>query len=125
MKLQYLHNINEFDEHAVRLSDFNSAQADAFRQVVEELVTGKPDFINLSDLEFIEEINCSLLLRISEEDTGITTRDGKDFFCDLTAEGYKDMIRLIEPFCKKESQSYQWLYELDVPIGFLFSAGEK
>jgi hypothetical protein len=46
-----------------------------------------------------------------------------DFECSLTDAAYKEMVYLMEPFCVKEATGYQWLYEIDCPIDFLFSPG--
>lgn len=125
MKLKFLENINEYDEHAVRLNDFDKAQATLFLQILKDLITNQNAFINLSEHEFIEPINCELILRVSETDEGITTEDNKHFFCDLTLESYAEMIKLIEPFCIKETDAYRILYDLDNPIDFIFSAGKE
>jgi hypothetical protein len=125
MKLKFLENINEYDEHAVRLNDFDKTQAAMFLQILKELTTNKNTFVNLSDYEFIEPVNCELVLRISETDEGITTEDYQHFFCDLTLEGYVEIIKLIEPFCIKETDAYRILYDLDNPIDFIFSAGKE
>ena len=125
MKLKFLRDINEYGEHAIRLNDFDKAQASLFFQILSELVSKKIDTIELSDFEFIEVVNCSLTLRISETDEGIVTNDYKHFFCDMTSEGYKEMMKLIEPFCIKETDAYRILYELDNPIEFIFSAGKE
>ena len=125
MKLKFLENINEYDEHAVRLNDFDKTQASMFLQILIDLTKNAGQFINLSDYEFIESINCELILRVSETDEGITTEDYQHFFCDLTLEGYAEMIKLIEPFCIKESDAYRILYDLDNPIDFIFSAGKE
>ena len=125
MKLKFLENINEYDEHAVRLNDFDKAQAAMFRQILKELTTNKNSSINLSTYEFIEPINCELILRVSETDEGITTEDYQHFFCDLTLKGYAGIINLIEPFCIKETDAYLILYDLDNPIDFIFSAGKE
>jgi hypothetical protein len=53
-------------------------------------------------------------------DEGILTKDNQTFFCILTIDGFKKMIKLIAPFCKKESKGYQYLYEIDNPIDLLF-----
>jgi hypothetical protein len=89
------------------------------------LTTNENAFINLSDYEFIEPVNCELILRVSETDDGITTEDNKLFFCDLTREAYAEMIKLIEPFCIRETDAYRILYDLDNPIDFIFSAGKE
>lgn len=125
MKLKFLENINEYDEHAVRLNDFDKAQAALFLQILNDLITGKKEIIDLADYEFIERVNCELALRISETDEGITTEDNRHFVCHLTMEGYKEIIRLIEPFCVKETDAYRILYDLDNPIDFIFSAGKE
>ena len=125
MKLKFLKDINEYGEHAIRLNDFDKAQAGMFLLILRELVLRKKDSIELADYEFIEAVNCSLTLRISETDEGIITDDYKYFYCDLTIDGYKEMIKLIEPFCIRETDAYRILYELDNPIDFIFSAGKE
>jgi len=125
MKLKFLENINEYGEHAVRLNDFDKAQAKLFLQILKELTDNNKTGIELSDYEFIEPVNCNLTLRVSETDEGIMTDDNRNFFCDLTLAGYSDMIKLVEPFCLKETDAYRILYELDNPIEFIFSAGKE
>ncbi|MBI2270528.1 MAG: hypothetical protein HYU69_09260 [Bacteroidetes bacterium] len=125
MKLEFLKNITEYNEHAVRLFDFNSLQAKEFRQAINELIANHEDHIDLTSLGFIQPINCKLTLRVGESDEGISTVDDHNFFCDLTINNYKDMIQLVEPFCRRESSGYQWLYDIDTPIDFLFSAGKE
>jgi len=125
MKLKFLENINEYDEHAVRLSDFDKSQAAMFLSILNDLIKNKRPFINLSDYEFIESVNCELILRISETDEGIVSDDNVHFFCDLTLEAYAEMIKLIEPFSFKETDAYRILYDLDNPIDFIFSAGKE
>ncbi len=125
MKLKFLENINEYDEHAVRLNDFDKVQAGMFLQILTDLIKNEKQFINLSDYEFIEAVNCELTFRVTETDEGITTEDYQHFFCDLTLNGYAEMIKLIEPFCIKETDAYRILYDLDNPIEFIFSAGKE
>jgi len=125
MKLKFLENINEYDEHAVRLNDFDKTQAALFLEILKDLTKNSDLFINLSDYEFIDPVNCELILRVSEIDEGITSEDNIHFYCDLTLEAYADMIKLIEPFCLKETDAYRILYDLDNPIDFIFSAGKE
>lgn len=125
MKLEFIKNINGFDEHAIRLSDFTSSQAAAFRDTIDGLIADSesPLELDLTSLDFMDSVNCRLLLRTSAEDTGISTTDNINFICDLTLEAYKGISKLLQPFCRKESRGYQWLYDIDTPIGFLFSSG--
>lgn len=144
MKLEYIKDINGYDEHAIRLSDFDSAQANKFRDVINGLIAANTNQthvkvlpvgedlgeapktpVELTSHDFIELLNIKLTLRVAEEDLGITTTDYVDFFCDLTIDSYKNIAMLLEPFCRKESRGYQWLYDIDTPIGFLFSAGGR
>jgi hypothetical protein len=125
MKLKFLENINAYGEHAIRLNDFNKAEASKFLAIIKDLVSGPKQIIYLSSYEFIIPVNCTLTLRIAETDEGIITEDNKEFFCDLTPDAYEEMILLIEPFCLKETDAYRFLYELDNPIDFLFSAGRE
>jgi hypothetical protein len=125
MKLKFLEDINEFGEHAIRLNDFDKAQASLFHQILVDFTTGEKQLVKLSDYDFIEPVNCELSLRISETDEGIFSDDNRHFFCDLTLEAYAEMIKLIEPFCMKEMDAYRILYDLDNPIDFIFSAGKE
>lgn len=121
MQLDYIDNFNEYDDNIVRLYDFDMAEANKFRQIVQQsiLVNMKP--LNLASVDFIEARNCYLTLRISEEDEGITTEDKIEFYCDLTVNGYRQMISLLEQFCSKETKGYQFLYDIDSHTDFLFS----
>ena len=124
MQLEFLEDINNYQEDIIRLYGFDSAEAIKFKSVIDKLIVDQKN-IDLSTLDFIQAINCDLSLRVSETDEGITASAKGNFNCDLTLESYKRISTLIEPFCKKESRGFQWLYELDTPIDFLFSPGGK
>ena len=130
MKLEFLDDISNggqfsgvVTDQLVRLYDFDQIQADNFRKAIQQTLieNGRP--LNLIEVDFIKAVNCNLTLRISEIDLGIKSNDNSNFFCDLTINGYENMINLIEPFCKKGNDGYQWLYDIDTPIEFLFSPG--
>ena len=123
MQLDYIDKINEFGDNMVRLYDFDRQQAKAFQQLVHQAVVVERKLLDLSTVEFIEARNCNLILRITEEDTGIIRTGKQKFHCDLTIQGFKHMIFLLEPFCKKETKGYQWLYDIDSQTDFLFSPG--
>ena len=121
MQLDYIDNINAYGDNIVRLYDFDSKEAGKFRQLVQQTLVVNKVPLDLSTIDFIEARNCSLTLRISEEDEGISSTDDQSFFCDLTIEGYQQMISLLEQFCNKETKGYQFLYDIDSQIDFLFS----
>lgn len=130
MKLEFLDDISDggkyeggVTDQLLRLYDFDKIQADKFRHAIQCTIIEKKETLDLSDLEFIEPINCNLTLRLAETGIGITTNDKTNFICDLTINEYKHMINLLEPFCIEDSNGYQWLYDLNTPIEFLFSPG--
>lgn len=121
MKLGFLDNVNEYGDQVVRLYNFNQEEAILFRNAVQKTVIDSDLSLDLSSLDFIEHTNCKLILLVAETDEGILTMDNQSFLCVLTVEGFKNMLRLIEPFCQKESKSFVMLYDIDSQIDFLFS----
>jgi uncharacterized membrane-anchored protein len=121
MTLDYIHNINGSGEHMVRLYNFDQQQAQQLSEAIKERIITQMEPLDLSTLEWIESRNCVLTMRIATEDIGIITNNGRQFFCDLTHRGFQEMIDLLEPFCSKKTKGYQWLYDIDNPIDFLFS----
>ena len=123
MNLDYIDKTNEYGDNLVRLYNFDMAEAIKFRDAIQQTIIVNKKLLPLTTLDFIQSRNCYLTLRISDEDEGITTPDKVNFVCDLTLKGYEQMILLLEPFCKKETKGYQWLYDIDSQTDFLFSPG--
>jgi hypothetical protein len=130
MKIEFLDDIsdggrfpNADPNQLVRLYGFDNLQARLLRHAIQNVIIESKKNIALTTLNFIQAINCNLTLQIGDIDKGITTSDYKNFVCNLTIEKYKEMVFLMEPFCDKETCGYQWLYDLDTPIDFLFSPG--
>lgn len=121
MKLEFLDDVNEYGDQVIRLYNFDKAEAIKFRDDIRNTVINTNSSLDLNTLDYIEHINCKLILHLSETDEGILTMDNKTFFCDLTLDGYKNMVQLIEPFCVKESKSFTMLYDIDTQVDFLFS----
>jgi len=121
MELDFIDNINGFGESVVRLYNFNKTESTKFRDLIEDVIINKKQKLYLSEVGFIEPRNCKLILGIFKEDEGIFTLDNELFFCALTLDGFKNMLTLLEPFCRKETKGHQYLYDLDNPIDFLFS----
>ena len=128
MKIEFLDDISDSGRfpdadpnQLVRLYDFDHLQANILRQAIQKIILESNKEIDLTTLDFIKAVNCNLTLQISDTDKGITTAGNKTFVCNLTLKKYEEMVLLIEPFCNKEVTGYQWLYDLDTPIDFLFS----
>ncbi len=121
MELDFIENINEFGENVVRLYNFDKSQAIQFRDLIKDTIVNKKQKLDLSQVEFIEARNCNLILGLFKTDEGIISNDNKTFYCALTLESYKNMLKLLEPFCKKDIKAYKFLYDIDNPTDFLFS----
>lgn len=121
MQLDYIANFNEYGENLVRLFDFDKSEAIKFRDLVEDVIVKKKGKLDLSQVDFIEAVNCRLILALFKSDEGILSDDDKTFFCVLTIEAYQKMLELVEPFCQNKTKGYQFLYEVDTPTSFLFS----
>jgi hypothetical protein len=121
MELDYIENVNEYGENILRLYNFDKSQAIQFRDLIKDTIINKKQKLDLSQVEFIEARNCNLILGLFNTDEGIISNDNKTFFCALILESYKNMLRLLEPFCMKETKAYQFLYDIDNPTDFLFS----
>ena len=121
MELDYIENVNEFGENVVRLYNFDKYQAIKFRELIKDQLVTRKQKLDLSEVDFIENRNCNLILGLFETDEGIISEDNKPFYCALTLDSYKIMLELLEPFCKKETKGYKYLYEIDNPTDFLFS----
>lgn len=120
MELDFIENIDDHDQSIVRLYNFNKKEAIKFRNLLKETIIDKKQKLDVSQVDFITPRNCNLIFGLFKSDEGILTKDNETFFCILTLEGFIKMIKLIEPFCKKESKGYQYLYEIDNPIDLLF-----
>jgi hypothetical protein len=122
MTVDYLDKVNGFGDCIVRLYDFDSLQAEKFRQIIQQTIIQNKKQLDLATVDFIKGLDCNLIFRISDEGHGVTSEDNKIFFCDLTIDAYSQMINLIAPFCARQSsRGHQWLYDVDSQVDLLFS----
>ena len=120
MEVDYIENVNGLNENVVRLYKFDKVEAILFRDLLVETMINKKQKLDLSKVDFITLRNCNLIFGLFKSDEGILTKDNETFFCILTLDGFKNMVKLIEPFCKKESRGHQYLYDVDTPTDLLF-----
>ena len=128
MKLEYLTEINpDFPEdELIRLYDFDQTEARKFQDVIDQEILKKGNSIDLTTLNFIHRVNCSLTLKLGDQDLGVQKIKNDKFDCELTNSSYREMIGLIQPFVDEDSNGYQWLYDIDPKISkteLLFSPG--
>ena len=60
MKLEFLDNINEYQDQVIRLFNFDRTEAIQFRDAIQKTLIEKEQALDLNSLEFIEKINCKL-----------------------------------------------------------------
>ncbi len=120
MVLDYKENINEFGDNLVRIYGFNKAEATLLRDVIRTEVLENKKELNLGALEFMVTFDFNLIMRLSETDEGVIAENGINY-CDLTREGYENMLFLIEPYCHKETRTFAYLYDVDSPTDIIFS----
>lgn len=125
MKLEYLDAVNKNGDKIIRLYNFDSFEADKFRKAIIQTILENKINLALSSIPFIQSVNCNLTFRLADSDIGITTRDMKEFFCDLTKKAFEHLVLLLEPFCIDDKHGYQWLYDTNSEIELLFSPDGK
>ncbi|WP_299015860.1 hypothetical protein [uncultured Polaribacter sp.] len=121
MELDYIDNYNGLHENIVRLFDFNKAEAIQFRDLIQNVVIEQKQKLDLSQIDFINTEDYNLIFGLFKTDEGILTKDYRTFFCILTLNGFKEMLRLLAPFCVKDTKAHQYLYDLDTPTDLLFA----
>jgi hypothetical protein len=124
MKIQHLTNTNPAQpkESILRIFDFVSSEACQFRDVLSKLANGSVSVIDLSGLAFVTSIDgCRLILKAGMRDKGLNHVSSATFECTLTKLTWENAEGLVEPFCEGNLSGYQWLYDLDNDIEFLFS----
>ena len=124
MKIEHLTNTNSVHskDSILRIFDFDSPEACHFRDVLSKLASGGISEIDLSDLPFVTSIDgCRLILKVGTRDKGVIHFSSTIFECILTRLTWDNAEGLVEPFCGGNLSGYQWLYDLNTDIQFLFS----
>lgn len=125
MKLKYIEEINNQGDKIIMLYEFDTLEARLLYNYIFKLILGEIEEIKFSDFDFVLQENCDLVLKIGSSDIGITKiSDSQNLFiCELTRKCYRNMGELIQAFDEDTSIGYQWLYNINNPIDFLFSSG--
>lgn len=130
MTLEFLDDISDggkytdvFPKQLIRLYNFDSVETKMLSDQIRTEILEKEKSLDIASLNFIEALNCNLELRLSQTSRGIRSLDDYNFYCDLTKADFEDMLLRIEPFYLDNQNGYQWLYDIDTPIEFLFSPG--
>ena len=123
MRLEYLAD-RSADCPLIRLYDFDSKQADVFRNYVLALADGSRDTVAVHELPLVESIEaCRLVFKVSSGDRGVVKIGPQNRFdCLLTPASWRQVADLMEPFCEAGDRRgyFQWLDETS-NISLLFS----
>ncbi len=98
----------------IRLFDFTPNEVVALIQKIQSTVLNGQGSLELHALEFITPVNCELIFQLSNGDHGLRLNSTGSYICELTVEGYIEMIALMSPFSRRLGSSHQWLYDLKV-----------
>lgn len=129
MKLELLKDLSEggnfkdvSSENLVRLYDFDKAETERLIQLIVEYLIENSQILQLSSLNFIESLNCNLLLKISNKDEGIIVTEKPDsLICSLTADSY---LAMVEIMIEVSENGFNWLCDTSIhDIDFLYSKG--
>ena len=100
------------DRPLVRLYEFDQDEARCLRELVKALSTGARTSVALHDERWVESVNgCRLELRLGRWDEGIRKSNLRDLVCTLTTATWDNIEGLLEPFCRSDAPSFQWLNE--------------
>jgi hypothetical protein len=128
MKLEFLDDISNggqfrdvVADNLVRLYDFTQKETEDLTEMIYQNLIIERSVLDLSKVEFIQKINCRLVLQITSADKGILKTNDPDLFtCSLTEQSYRKLIEIM----KAVADGYNWLCDRsDDDIDFLYSAG--
>jgi hypothetical protein len=129
MKLEYLDDISDggkykdvVSENLIRLYDFNLKQTTELADLIYQKLIADREKLDLSSVDFINPVNCQLILQLSSVDKGIVkTGKPNTFICDLTEQSYITAIGYMKTAA---DSGYNWLCDTSKDdIDFLYSAG--
>jgi len=131
VKLEYLNDISnggEFkdviSENLIRLFDFNCAEILTLQKSIQRTIIQLQQSLNLSDIDYINSINCELMLTVSDKNEGIILLGNRRFECRMNLKSYRNMVSIMQPFTEKEQDGFNWLdehIENENQIDFLLS----
>ena len=133
MKLEFLDDISGNGKYPwaepdklIRLYSFDQVEAKQLIELIETRVINRREHVDLSSLDFIQPLNCSLIFGISSADEGIDDSPDRNFNCMLSIDAYKRMVGYMSAFVDNENTlaGYNWLYDPPTnKIDLLFSPG--
>lgn len=130
MKLEYLDDITGGGKYPwtdpdklIRLYDFDDLELMKFRHLIKRSLIDRDGEIIVSNLDFVQPLNCTLTFRVSELDAGVKfpPENNYDFVGLFSKNTYINMLDIID----RIANGYNWLYDPpdDNQIDLLLSSG--
>ena len=120
MKLEYLPN-GPNGLGLIRLYEYVPGEVRELKEIARELATGAREQISLQGEKWIVPVDdCRLTLQRGDGDFGVRRVGPLSFECELTVDGWRSVVSLLDQFCNSKAKRFQWLTERG-RISFLLS----
>ena len=116
MKLEFLDDLTDGGKYPLanltellRLYDFDDFELMKIRHLIKRSLIDRDGQIIISNLDFVDALNCTLTLGVAEQDAGIllTGNEGCDFYGEFCKDTYSKMLDIID----RLGDGYNWLYD--------------
>ena len=120
MKLEYLpHGPN--GSGLIRLYEYVPGEVRELKGIAGKLTTRACEQISLQGEKWIVPVDdCRLSLQRGDADFGVRRVGPLSFECELTVDGWRSVVSLLEQFCNSKTKRFQWLTQRG-RISFLIS----
>ena len=120
MKLEYLPN-GPNGLGLIRLYEYVPGEVRELKGIARKLATGASKQISLQGEQWIVPVDdCRLTLQRGDSDFGVRRVGPLSFECELTVDGWRSVVSLLDQFCNSKTKRFQWLTQLG-RISFLIS----
>ena len=120
MKLEYLPD-GPNGLGLVRLYEYVPGEVRELEGIARKLAARACEQISLQGEKWIVPVdNCRLTLQWGDDDFGVRRVGPLSFECELTVDGWRSVVSLLELFCNSKTKRFQWLTQRG-RISFLIS----
>lgn len=111
MKLEYIdHDLTPDEPYSLlRLYDIDDFDLMKLRHLIKRSLVDREGLLIISNLDFVDPLNCTLTFQLSIGDDGITAtqNEGNDFIARLSRDGYLKMLDAIDALVSGANCLYQ------------------
>ena len=109
MKLEYLPD-GPLGLGLIRLYEYVPGEVRELEGIARKLVASACEQISLQGEKWIVPVDdCRLTLQRGDGDFGIRRVGPLSFECELTVDGWRSMVSLLEQFCNSKTRRFLWL----------------